>query len=214
MSAALAALKPFLAVRPAAPGERCGVCATPLLGGHHHLVELETRRLLCACRACHLLFTPAGAGHGRYRAVPDRPAVDPGVRLSEAEWEQLQIPVRLAFLFFNSALGRHVAFYPGPAGATESLLAVEAWRELLERHPALAAAEPDVEALLVMGRRGQAGLSCLLVPIHHCYELVGRVRLLWKGLAGGEAVWDAVEELFDGLQAGGARAPEVEPWTT
>ena len=38
----------------------------------------------------------------------------------------------MAFFFFNSSLGRMAAFYPSPAGATESLLPLATWEEILE----------------------------------------------------------------------------------
>ena len=40
-----------------------------------------------------------------------------------------------------------------------------------------------------------------IVPIDACYQLVGLIRLSWKGLSGGEEVWRAVEEFFVDLQA-------------
>jgi hypothetical protein len=42
-----------------------------------------------------------------------------------------------------------VAFYPGPAGATESELPLPAWNRMVARDPRLAVLRPDVEALLV-----------------------------------------------------------------
>ena len=41
----------------------------------------------------------------------------------------VMLVVGLAFFFRNSALDRTVAFYPGPAGATESELDLKAWNE-------------------------------------------------------------------------------------
>ena len=41
------------------------------------------------------------------------------------------------------------AFYPSPAGATESLLPLTAWEEIVRENPALREMQPDVEALLV-----------------------------------------------------------------
>jgi hypothetical protein len=162
-------------------------------------VDLEARRLLCACRGCYLLFTPEGAGGGHYRAVPDRYLALSGVRLSPAQWDALQIPVSVAFFFVNSALDRVAAFYPSPAGATESLLPLETWDELVAAHPALAALEPDVEALLV---RAEGDVSaCFLVPIDACYELVGHLRRLWRGFDGGREAHEALDGFFDRVRA-------------
>jgi hypothetical protein len=86
---------------------------------------------------------------------------------------RLQIPVGLAFLFRNSVQDRMVAFYPGPAGATESELPLPAWNRMVARDPRVAVLRPDVEALLVR-RPGSGAASCHLVPIDACYELVGQ----------------------------------------
>jgi hypothetical protein len=87
------------------------------------------------------------------------------------------------------------AFYPGPAGATESELDLTAWERIAARHPALATLRPDVEALLVR-RDG----DCYLVPIDACYELVGRLRTLWRGFDGGPEAHAAVAAFFDELR--------------
>jgi hypothetical protein len=197
--------------RPVArAGERCEVCTEPIGDEHGHLVDLEARRLLCACRGCYLLFTPEGAGGGHYRAVPDRYLAFPDVRLSRAQWEALQIPVSVAFFFVNSTLSRVAAFYPSPAGATESLLPLDTWDELVAAHPALSTLEPDVEALLVRARpeggaddpRGDdRGAECFLVPIDACYELVGHLRRLWRGFDGGREAHEALDAFFDRVRA-------------
>jgi hypothetical protein len=171
---------------------------------------MTRRTIACACRGCALLFSKKG---GRYRAIPERVLVDPHLRISEDQWAALQIPVRTTFLFFNSTLGRWAAFYPSPAGAMESELALDAWAALAAQSPLIQSAEPDVEALIVHGDRGAAGLDCFLVPIDACYDLVGRVRLSWQGAAGGAEAWRAIDGFFDGLRRrsrtldGGGGAP-------
>lgn len=184
----------------AEPDERCQLCATPLGETHAHLVRLDTRALLCACPPCHLLFGQKGAGGNKYRGVPQRYLHEP-VLLSPADWESLQIPVRMAFLFRNSSLGRTVAFYPSPAGATESLLALEPWKEIEARSPALESMEADVEALLVRGDPHGERLETFLVPIDVCYELTGRVRRLWRGFDGGDEARDELARFFADLRA-------------
>jgi hypothetical protein len=157
---------------------------------------------MCACRACYLLFTHSGAGQSwqqdpqpepekrigraRYRAIPDRYRSDPGHPLTLAEWDALEIPVGLAFFLRSSAGGETTGFYPSPAGATECRLDLDAWGRIAAEHPLLAAAEPDVEAILISrGERDQPGVETFLVPIDACYELAGRMRLLWRGFDGG-----------------------------
>jgi hypothetical protein len=104
----------------------------------------------------------------------------------------------MAFFFTNSAEGRTVAFYPSPAGATESLLSLEAWTDLLAAIPALADLQPDVEALLV--HKSDSGFECFAVPIDACYQLVGLVRMHWQGFDGGEEAWAAIHQFFAGLR--------------
>jgi hypothetical protein len=183
------------------PGERCEMCAEPIPAEHGHVVDLDQRSLRCTCRGCYLLFTPEGAGGRRYRAVPDRYVSFPGVQLSPGQWDELQIPVSVAFFFLNSTLGQVAAFYPGPAGATESLLPLDAWDHVVAANPGLAILEPDVEALLVRSDRpGGGGSECYLVPIDACYELVGQLRRLWRGFDGGQEAHTALEAFFSGVR--------------
>ncbi|MFC8827930.1 DUF5947 family protein [Streptomyces sp. NPDC057137] len=196
-------------------GERCEMCAAPIGEEHQHVVNLESRSLMCGCRACYLLFTDDGA-QLRYRAVPDRYLRFDGLPLDARTWDELQIPVGLAFLFRNSLQDRTIAFYPGPAGATESELPLDAWSTIVEANPELAVLRPDVEALLV--RRTDAGgggggreiaASCHLVPIDACYELVGRLRTLWRGFDGGREAHDAMDAFFSHVQARSKSAAPV-----
>lgn len=178
------------------PGECCELCGAGIPEDHGHVVDLAARNLLCACRGCYLLFTPEGAGGGHYRAVPERYQALKGFAISAPHWEALQVPVGVAFFFFNSELGKVTAFYPGPAGATESLLGLDAWSELEAAHPELAGLEPDVEALLVRAEPHRGAVEGFVVPIDACYELVGRLRRLWRGFDGGKEARAAIDEFF------------------
>jgi hypothetical protein len=170
------------------------MCGEPVADQHDHVVDTESRSLLCTCRGCWLLFTGRGAGGGRYRAVPDRYVALGGLSVSPGQWEALQIPVSVAFFFVSSALGSVAAFYPSPAGATESLLPLDAWDDLLAAHELLRTMEDDVEALLV--RRDRDHDEAYVVPIDACYELVGEVRRLWKGFDGGSEARSAIDAVF------------------
>ncbi|MBZ3905988.1 DUF5947 family protein [Streptomyces griseiscabiei] len=193
MTAATAGLRRFVTERPPRP-ERCELCAVAVPGEHRHLVDTEKRALVCACTACALLMEQPGAAAGRFRAVPARYLTDPGHRLDDTAWEALQIPVGVAFLFRNAALDRLVALYPSPAGATESELDPATWEAVLGGSRLAALLEPDVEALL-LHRTGERG-RCHLVPIDICYELVGRMRLLWQGFDGGAEARAALDTFF------------------
>ncbi len=204
--APLAALRRVAQSRPApVVGERCEMCAAPIAEEHSHVVSLESRALMCACRPCYLLFTDQDA-HLRYRSVPDRYLSFPDLPLDARSWDELQIPVGLAFLFRNSVQGRTIAFYPSPAGATESELPLDAWERIVKASPELAVLRPDVEALLVRRTAGPGG-SCHLVPIDACYELVGRLRTLWRGFDGGSEAHDAIEDFFSHVHARSRPAP-------
>jgi len=177
------------------------MCAQQLAPEHRHVVNIESRSLLCACQACYLLFTHKGAAGGKYRAIPDRHLYLAGFRLAQSQWDQLQIPVGIAFFFLNSITNRVAAFYPSPAGATESLLALDIWSEIANANPVLQTLEPDVEALLVSMRRDENIFECFLVPIDACYQLTGQVRRTWKGFGGGEEAARAIEHFFAELHA-------------
>jgi Family of unknown function (DUF5947) len=185
---------------PAEPAEeRCDLCNEPIAPGHRHLLDLESRRLLCACRACSILFDRSGAGGGHFRLIPDQARLVVDLDLDDVLWQSFAIPVEMAFFFHSSAAGRVVAFYPSPVGATESLLDLESWHELVGANVVLSSLEPDVEALLV--NRAQGEREYWLLPVDRCYELVGIVRTHWKGFGGGTEVWDALAAFFDGLRA-------------
>jgi hypothetical protein len=186
------------AVRAVAAGEeRCDLCGEPTPPGHRHLVDVETRRLLCACRACAILFDRPQAGGGHLRLLPTRRRRLEGFRLDDAAWASLRIPVEMAFFFHSTPAGRVVALYPSPMGATESLLELDAWSELEAANPLLRELEPDVEALLVSRARGMR--EHWRVPIDDAYELVGLIRSSWKGFGGGEEVWQGIERFFEDL---------------
>ncbi|WP_232664529.1 DUF5947 family protein [Pseudonocardia sp. TRM90224] len=196
----LAGLRRFLQ-EPADSGpapEVCELCATPIPGVHPHLVHVTDRRMLCACGPCGFLFDNPGAGAGEYRRVPDRYLSDPDFTLTDAQWDELQIPVGMAFFLRNSAQDAIIACYPSPAGATESELGLDAWGSGVGAGRLAARMAPDVEALLVR-RDADRSYTCLLVPIDACYRLVGLVRLHWKGFDGGSEAWAAIDAFFADL---------------
>jgi len=178
--------------------ERCELCHEPIAPEHRHLVAVDSRELLCACRACTILFDSRAASAGRYRLVPDRRLRLEGFQLDDAQWEGLCIPVDMAFFFHATPAGRVVAFYPSPAGATESTLELEAWRGIATANPVLDELENDVEALLVNRAAGTRGHW--IVPIDECYSLVGLMRSGWQGLSGGTKVWKELESFFADLE--------------
>ncbi len=201
-----------VAQAPRAPvAQRCELCGTPCgpegtvaSPGHGHVVDLEHRSIRCVCRPCYLLFTQRGAAGGRYQAVPERFVHVPSPELTPVRWDAVQIPVRIAFLFRSSGTAEDadaeewVAFYPSPAGATQSLLELDSWGDVVAANPVFVTAEPDVEAVLV--QRTGDGFEAFVVPITACYELVARVRMHWQGFDGGEEAHAQIAGFFAALR--------------
>jgi hypothetical protein len=185
------------------PGERCEMCGVSIGGDHRHVVDTTERALQCLCPHCFMLFSDPAASNGRYRQVGRRYVALDGAGIDDGAWDALAIPVALAFFFRSSALDRPVAFYPGPAGATESLLPLDAWQAVLDRNPDFAATAPDVEAVIV--RRDAGGSECFIVPIDACYELVGRLRVQWTGFDGGAEAAAAIADFFQRARRLGKR---------
>jgi hypothetical protein len=177
--------------------EHCELCGTPLAASHRHLLDLSSRQLLCACRACSILFDHRAAGGSHYRLVPDRRLRLDGFALSDQVWDELRIPVEMAFFFRNSTEDRVMAFYPGPMGATESHLSLSAWSEIEAANPVLSTMHSDVEALLV--NRVKGARQHWLVPIDECYRLVAVIRTRWRGFTGGKDVWLQIDRFFETL---------------
>lgn len=182
-------------------GEVCELCTEPISDEHGHLVDLQARNLMCACRGCYLLFISEGAGGSHFKSVPDRYLSFPDFSLSPEQWDNLQIPVGVAFFFLNSTLGRVAAFYPGPAGATESELPLDNWADVVAANPQLGTLEPDVEAFLVRSVPNGGGAECYVVPIDACYELVGHLRKLWRGFDGGKEANARLDSFFESVRS-------------
>lgn len=188
--------------KPTRRTEQCELCGVELRTDHSHLIELTQRKLLCSCDACTLLFS--GRSDLRYKRVPRDVRLLANFQMSDAEWDGLLVPINLAFFLQNSLDSRVSALYPSPAGATESLLPLSAWTNIVEANPVLRRLEPDVEALLVnrVGHaRGSEASQYFIVPIDECYKLVGLIRIHWRGLGGGTEVWQQIGNFFAELRA-------------
>ncbi|MFF0448809.1 DUF5947 family protein [Streptomyces sp. NPDC004609] len=190
--------------------ERCDLCSAPVEAGHRHLLTADTAAVMCACRACSLLFeqTDDDTGH-RFRLVPaDRtPLTGPG--LPEPVWAGLAVPVDLAFFTTSGTSGGVTAAYPSPLGLMRSGVTPDSWARVTECLPALRTLRPDVSALLV--DRVHTPHRYWLVPVDDCYRLAALVRAHWKGLNGGPEVWRRVDGFFGALATDSAPAPAPEP---
>jgi hypothetical protein len=177
--------------------ERCELCAAALESVHRHVIDLSSRRLLCACESC----ARASEAGGLFRAVVPKTVALADFTLPDELWERMQIPIGLAFLMESGEDRRPLAVYPSPAGGIESVLSEHAWSALAAANPILFDMTPDVEALLVDRRDARRYFR---VSIDRCYALIGLVRARWEGLSGGAGLWDDVERFLSSL----GEAPE------
>lgn len=199
----LQALRQFTQERKPAPArpsaEHCELCSEAIPAHHRHLLELSNHTVLCACNACSLLFGREGAAGGKYRLLPQRHLFLADFHMTDEQWDALMIPVNMVYIFRSTTAGHVTAFYPSPAGATESLLDLENWEVLVANNPILNELEPDVEALLI--NRVKNERQYYIVPIDACYQLVGMIRISWRGLSGGEQVWKSIGDYFTDIRA-------------
>ncbi len=199
---------PHAAAAAEANGARCA--AEQIADEHQHVVNVEGRQLMCVCRGCYLLFTDDDAPAALSRRPRPLPVV-PGFRARTAgDWEALQIPVGLAFFFRNSSLDRTVAFYPGPAGATESELDLDAWNGIRAADPAGRHAGRRHRSVAGAGarRRYSDRPSAIWCPSTPATSSSARLRMLWHGFDGGQHVREFIDEFFDHIAS---RGKAVQP---
>ena len=153
---------------------------------------MSNARIVCACDPCALRFQDVAGG--RFKLIPREVRLLAHFQLTDTEWDSLALPINLAFFFYSTPQGKVKAVYPSPAGATESLLPLPAWEIIVSNNAALAQMSSDVEALLV--NRVGTKREYYLVPIDVCFELVGLIRLHWRGLSGGDQAWAEIEKFF------------------
>jgi hypothetical protein len=176
--------------------ERCELCAANLGKAHQHLIEPRTRRLVCACDACAILFNESGVT--KYRRLPRDVRLLTEFQMSDAFWNALAIPIGLVFLLRWSESGQVTALYPSAAGCAESGLDDEIWSELMAMNPVLETLRPDIEGLLVNRLRGAR--EYFIVPVDQCYRLTGLIRKDWRGFSGGEQAWSSIDGFFADLK--------------
>jgi Family of unknown function (DUF5947) len=201
-SGAVAGLRRFRGAAASAPrsadaartGERCDLCGTELAADHRHLLQLEERRIDCACEACFALRS----GDPEYRPTGTRVVWLDDLEMSDELWASFQIPIGLAFLMRSSAVDRVAALYPSPAGATECELHLDSWNQLCADNHVLDGLETDGEALIV--NRLANPPQYAIAPIDDCYRLVGIVKTRWEGISGGAGLERAIAGFFEELR--------------
>lgn len=194
---AFALLRRF--ARRRTPAEHCELCSAELHPAHPHLLETEKRQILCSCEPCAVLFSGQGAAH--YRRIPRDTRMLEDFVMPDELWQSLMIPINLAFFYRQAGTDKVLAMYPSPAGAIESTLSFDTWSEIESQNPLLKNMQPEVETLLV--NRVGATREYYLAPIDQCYRLAGLIRLHWKGLSGGNEVWQHIAQFFAELRGEG-----------
>ena len=159
--------------------------------------------MLCSCETC----WSVRSGEASYRPAGVRTAWLEGFDLPDDAWASFQIPIGLAFFMVTGQPERAVAFYPSPAGATESEIDDAAWRRLKGLNPSLDKLEPDCEALIV-NRMGDVHQH-VIAPIDECYRLVGMIKTTWEGISGGPGPQEAIDRFFVELHIKGAMMPRT-----
>jgi len=187
--------------RRTAPGESCEFCSLHLGPGHRHVLEVATHKIVCACDACALRFDNV---IGRFKLIPRDARLLPDFQITDTKWESLSLPIGLAFFFKSTSAGRIVVMYPSPGGATESLVPISGWSAMVQGNPRLEEMEPDVQALLA--NRLKERREYFLAPVDVCFELVGIIRLSWRGFSGGDEVWEQLDRFFTRLRENAAPA--------
>jgi hypothetical protein len=78
---------------PVEETEKCELCGRPLSDDHRHLLELNERRILCACEPCLAMKS----GLDNYCPVSTRTLWLDDFQFSDELWAAFQLPVGLAF---------------------------------------------------------------------------------------------------------------------
>jgi len=170
----------------------CDLCGTSMPEQHRHLLQLDERSIVCACESCWALRS----GDPEFRPTGSRIVWLDGLELPDVLWARFRIPISLAF-FMRTGEGV-VAFYPSPAGATESELDLGVWDDFARLNPVLETLEADAETLIVDRTAGE--LRAAIAPTDEAYRLVGLVKASWEGISGGPGVGEAVGGFFEELK--------------
>ena len=140
-----------------------------------------------------------------YGRVPQRRSCSlPGFRLSDVQWDSLQLPINLAFFYHSEGKAGDRRRRQDHCRLSESgrpdriAAALDAGQSIVVDNPLLCDLQPEVEALLVNRLWGEH--LYYLVGIDECYRLSGPIRLHWRGLSGGGGVWEEVKRYFERLK--------------
>ena len=106
--------------------------------------------------------------------------------MTDAQWESLMVPINMAFFFESSTAAKVIAVYPEPCGSNRIPVAAasKTWGQIVTDNPELESMEADVEALLVNRLWQPAWPHPAFCRLTSASNLVGLVRMNWRGLSG------------------------------
>ena len=184
------------------------MCAEPIGEEHQHVVDLESRGLMCTCRACYLLFTARATPQLRYRAVPDRYLSFPDLAFGAGQWDELRDPGRAGVLLpqLRARTGRSRSTRARPAPPSPSCrwgLGPDRRRPTRAGHARArrrGAAGPRARPT-ASGRRVLPGADRRLLR-------AGRAAAdVWRGFDGGQEARAAIDAFFADVAARSRPAP-------
>ncbi len=178
------------------PGEHCDLCQEQVPDEHRHLYDTDGGEVLCACRACSLLFAGEEAAQGatgwcRGAASASRRSTRPAWACPSAWRSSCPPPTARSAAHYPSPRATRCGGGPGGLGRSRGGL------------PACASCAPTWRRCSSTRHGGRAALDR---PVDDCHRVVAIVRREWR-MSGGDRVWPAVEQFFAGLETS-------EPTTT
>jgi hypothetical protein len=191
-----ARIRKLVSVKAQSDEEHCELCASDISNEHQHLIVPGNLNCICSCDACALLFDSQTGN--KFRRIPKGAQWLKDFAISDSQWQNLELPVELVFIYKNSLSQARIALYPSPAGAMESFVSAENWTDLTASNPSIRSLKDDVEALLI-NRKGDIR-EYYRAPIDECFKLVGILRTSWHGFGGGPEVWKKIDLFFEKMK--------------
>jgi hypothetical protein len=173
--------------------KHCDVCGMVVEFQPSYLVHPASRRLMFCCETC--ATNLVGGGSGKYRRVPKSVQILADLKMSDAQWDSLSLPINLAFLYYSSPDRGVLVVCPSASGPNEIALPAPQWEDLVRDNPILRTFQPDVEGLLI--NRVGPTRRYFRAPIDQCFKLTAFIKDHWSGVTGGVDIWRKLEWCFD-----------------
>ena len=168
-------------VRKRVPEESCDLCSAPLDSKACPPSRRRATQVMCACTPCAVLFTDSmtrfrGISSADVRHLPD-------CCLTHEDLGGVGYSDQSCFCVSFQRDRADDCLISKPWGRNRASLPADVWEEIVTHEPRLAKMQDDVQAFLV--NRLAEPYQYYMAPIDKCFELVGTVRLYWKGFTGG-----------------------------